>query len=259
MNNPLSVFSFLFLFLALGGGSRAQKAPGFKKLVFPILQGDTVPYRLFIPAGDKETRFPLVIFLHGSGERGKDNERQLMNGVKNFATPKVQKNHPCFILVPQCPQGQRWVNVDYSQKVIHQPDTISVILGNVMLLVRDLISRYPIDTTRIYITGLSMGGFGTWDLITRYPSFFSAAVPICGGGDVKKAKLVKNVPVWAFHGAKDEVVRPELSRAMVKAIEKAGGKPKYTEYPDLKHNCWDATYKDPRVFRWLFSQSRLAE
>ena len=125
-----------------------------------------------------------------------------------------------------------------------------------MELVRQLQKDYRIDSDRLYVTGLSMGGFGTFELTTRYPDVFAAAAPICGGGDPTKAKTLSALPVWVFHGDADRVVPVGFSRSMVKAIETAGGKPKYTEYPGVGHDCWTATYADPAFHDWLFAQTR---
>lgn len=240
----------------LSTGIKAQ-IPGdqvFGKYIFASATGGSLPYRLFRPVLQGNKTYPLVVFLHGSGERGNDNEKQLWNGVRNFTLPGNQKKYPCFVLAPQCPERERWVEVDFRAAAHHQPDSISAPLQNVMYLILELSGKEPIDPKRIYITGLSMGGFGTWDLICRYPSFFAAAVPVCGGGDTSRAPHLSNTPVWAFHGAKDDVVLPALSSDMILAIRKAGGHPKLTLYPDANHNSWDAAYSEKKMFRWLFRQ-----
>ena len=136
------------------------------------------------------------------------------------------------------------------------PDTISDYAGMTMELTDWLLSTLPIDTNRIYVTGLSMGGFGTWDLISRYPNKFAAAAPVCGGGDIKQAHKLVNIPIWAFHGAKDRVVTVNRTRDMIEAIKNSGGTPKYTEYPNLGHFCWDAAYNEQDFLEWLFSQCK---
>jgi len=242
----------LIPFLTVSAQDRSQ----FEKHIFSGKLKNGLPYRLFKPNTEPGKSYPLVIFLHGSGERGSDNEKQLSNGVFNFVLPDNQKNNPCFILVPQCPEGIRWVNVSWTVKSVIQPDTISPPLQDVMDLITALVKEIPADTSRIYLCGLSMGGFGTWDLLTRYPAVFAAAVPVCGGGDCAKASLIKDIPVWVFHGAKDDVVDPVLSRDMVAAIRKAGGLPGYTEYPHLNHGSWDAAFSDKLMMQWLFEQRR---
>jgi predicted peptidase len=210
--------------------------------------GAKLPYRLMKPDGyDAKTKYPLVIFLHGAGERGTDNDKQLVHGVKDFASDENRKKYPCFLVAPQCPTSGWWVG---TSKAKTEP----------LKLVFDVIEatrkEFSIDDSRIYITGLSMGGYGTWAAIARKPDLFAAAVPICGGGDPKAAAKVAKIPIWAFHGAKDGVVKPEQSRDMIAALKKAGGDPKYTEYPDAGHDSWTATYADPKVHEWLFAQKK---
>lgn len=233
--------------------SKAQQSKGVQKNVF-LFRKDSLRYQLFIPIQSEKIKLPLVVFLHGSGERGNDNEKQLKNGVRNFVSVENQKKFPCFVLAPQCPLGQRWVEVDFRQPYNRQPAEISQPLGLVKELIDSLINHSSVDRQRIYITGLSMGGFGTWDLIERYPGFFAAAVPVCGGGDELLAPKLVQIPIWAFHGKLDDVVNPARSENMIKAIQKAGGNPRYTGYPDLGHACWEETYSNPELFKWLFQQ-----
>ncbi|MFM8173982.1 MAG: prolyl oligopeptidase family serine peptidase [Pirellulaceae bacterium] len=217
-------------------------------------QGDkSLKYRILEPARATEP-LPVVLFLHGAGERGDDNTKQLVHGVSQFVSKEAQEKHPCYVIVPQCPAGRRWVEVDWSADQHDLPETSSDSLALAVAIVRDLIEQKKADPTRIYITGLSMGGYGTWDAIARYPDLFAAAVPICGGGDPKTAPRFKQLPVWCFHGGRDGVVKPERSREMVKALEQSGGKPKYTEYPEAGHDSWTATYANPELHQWLFEQ-----
>ncbi|MFQ3591919.1 MAG: prolyl oligopeptidase family serine peptidase [Gemmataceae bacterium] len=214
----------------------------------------SLPYRLLKPQGyDGQTAYPLVIFLHGAGERGKDNKAQMKHGVKNFASDEVRKKYPCFVMVPQCPpHPARWADWTATGTTKEPTEPLALVLA----LLEELKKEYQIDENRIYLTGLSMGGFGTWDLLSRKPDLFAAAIPICGGGDPRSAKKFAHVPIWAFHGAKDNVVRPERSREMIEALKKAGGSPKYTEYPEAGHDSWTKTYADPAVLEWLFAQKR---
>jgi predicted peptidase len=229
----------------------------FEKHIFISGNNDSLPYRLMRPlVTDTSQKFPLVIFLHGAGERGHDNNMQLMNGARNFATDTNRKNYPCYMLVPQCAKGFRWTETDWKLPSHVMPVSPSVYLSRTMLLTDSLIKNLNIDTNRIYITGLSMGGFGTWDAISRWPELFAAAVPVCGGGDTAKASLMKDVPVWAFHGDIDKVVMVARTRNMIIAIKNAGGNPKYTEYAGMAHNCWNAVYSDPATLEWMFSQMK---
>lgn len=214
-------------------------------------------YRLFVPAGykaDDKTTYPLVVFLHGAGERGDDNTAQLKHGVKDFVKSENQKKNPCIVIAPQCPADQAWVygmikKLEKKKPAVESGDLILELIGSMQ-------KEYRIDPKRIYLTGLSMGGFGTWGLIARKPDLFAAAVPICGGGDAKKADTIAKIPIWCFHGEKDRIVPAKLSQDMIAAIEKAGGKPKYTEYKDVDHDSWTQTYRDPAVHTWLFAQKK---
>lgn len=241
--------------LLMGSWSEAQQVQGFHECLFVNALNDTLPYQFFIPNSPGESKLPLVLFLHGSGERGSDNKKQLTNGVYNFVSSGNQEKYPCFVVVPQCPENNRWVEVDFRKPYHKQSDRISKPLGMALDLIDSLANHYAVDKQRIYVTGLSMGGFGTWDLIERYPAYFAAAIPVCGGGDELLAGRLVNIPIWAFHGKKDNVVMPSRSENMIHAIRKAGGQPRCTIYPDLGHACWNETYSDPELFEWLFTQS----
>jgi len=251
-----SLIIFIFFCVACTARVSAQNESDFEKKVFISKTSDTLRYRLLKPTvNDSSKKYPLVLFLHGAGERGNDNALQLKNGAINFASSLNKKLFPCYVVAPQCAEGYRWVEVDWKLPSHVQPEKPSVYLSRTMLLIDSLKKVLNIDTNRIYITGLSMGGFGTWDAISRWPNIFAAAVPVCGGGDTAKAVLIKNIPIWAFHGGADKVVMTSRSRDMIAAIKKAGGDPKYTEYLNTGHNAWTSTYGNIEMFQWLFSQS----
>ncbi len=217
-----------------------------------------LPYRFMLPKSYKKgdtVKYPLILFLHGAGERGTDNVRQLYY-IKSWATDEFRDTYPCFVLAPQCPKNMRWVEVDWSLPSHKIPDTPSVPLSATMLLLKHIIEAYPVDTNRIYVTGLSMGGFGTWDIIAREPNLFAAAVPICGGADLHTAPKIAHIPIWVFHGAKDRVVSVERSRKMVAELRKYGAKVKYTEYKNVGHGAWIPAYKNKELYKWLFSQHK---
>lgn len=197
----------------------------------------TIHYWLYVPA-DYTSReaLPLMVFLHGAGERGED-----LDVVKKWGPPKIveQKSDFPFVLVsPQCPRGVRW-DVDL---IVQLTDHVA--------------GELKIDKQRMYITGLSMGGYATWGLLARYPKIYAAAVPICGGGDPAQAAKMKDVPIWVFHGDQDSAVPLSRSKEMVDAITKAGGSPKLTVYPGVGHNSWSETYANPAVYKWLLSHKR---
>ena len=219
--------------------------------------GDTLRYRVMFPEEFTDGKeYPLVLFLHGAGERGSDNTAQLAWGVDAFAADDFRKEHPAIVIAPQVPTGSFWANLNWREEGAGLLDEPTLPLKLAHELVLNMVNNYPVDANRLYITGLSMGGFGTWDLITRYPDLFAAALPICGGGDPAKAYRLVELPIWNFHGALDEVVPPDLSREIIKAIWEAGGTPGYTEYPDVDHFSWVPAYNDRYVLDWLFAQSK---
>jgi len=220
--------------------------------------GDTLLYRQLFPDSDTIRKYPLVIFLHGSGERGKDNEAQLKWGVMNFATDQTMRSHPAFVIAPQCPDNISWSNFsrkNNNTEMFLEPAP-SKPMELLLSLIHKLIKTLPVDSNRIYITGLSMGGFGTFDAIERYPKLFAAAIPVCGGGDVSKASLISHIPIWIFHGAEDPAVNPILSLNMAVALTKAGAHPGFTQYPEVGHFSWIGAYSDPMMIEWLFRQHK---
>ena len=229
----------------------------FSPMKYSNGKGDTLYYRFLSPDYNPIRKYPLVIFLHGSGERGNDNLAQLKWGVSNFATDNNLKMYHSFVIAPQCPANKTWNDLKYDRiSEIKFNDTASGVNDLLIGLINKAIKDYPIDTNRIYITGLSMGGFGTYDLIMRYPNMFAAAAPVCGGGDTSKANIIKHIPIWIFHGAEDFSVNPKYSLNMVYALTKAGAHPGYTQYPTVGHFSWVAAYSDQMFMEWLFSQKK---
>ena len=257
-----ALLKFLLL-LALAPAARAQEpapaplADRFEARVFTNAQGGTLPYRLLRPDGyDPARAYPLVLFLHGAGERGSNNLAQLKHGLRRFASADLQARHPTFVMAPQVPLNQKWSNTDWSAPQSRLPDQPSDSLQRALDAVAALQREFHLDADRIYLTGISMGGYGTWDAICRYPGAFAAAVPVCGGGDETLADRIKDLPIWCFHGDQDNAVPVGRSRRMIEAIRKAGGTPRYTEYPGVGHNAWDPAYDDPALYDWLFAQRR---
>ncbi len=202
----------------------------------------TVRYWQFVPKDyDGEKSFPLMLFLHGAGERGNN-----LDKVKQWGPPKIVgklKTFPFVVISPQCPGGTWW-NIEALYQLV----------GGVAGISKVDSGSLKIDRRRMYVTGLSMGGFGSWLLMDRYPKLFAAGMPICGGGNAATAKNLVNIPIWAFHGGADRVVKPELSKLMIEKIEKAGGKKaKLTIYPGVGHNSWSRAYANEEVYKWLLS------
>ena len=194
-------------------------------------------YLLYLPENyESQDRWPLILFLHGAGERGDDIEK-----VKIHGPPKLiaqGKHFPFIVVSPQCPNGQWW-DIE--------------VLGALL----DRIERdYKVDRDRIYVTGLSMGGFGTWALACAQPDRFAAIAPICGGGEPKLATQIAHVPAWVFHGDADNVVSVSRSKEMVEALKTAGGDVKLTVYPEVGHDSWTRTYDDPALYDWFLSHRR---
>lgn len=210
--------------------------------------GDTLNYRQLISDYSPEAKYPLVIFLHGLGERGNDNEAQLKWGVMNFASDEILKNHQPSVLAPQCPSQMTWGNFNEADS------TFKATPSKPMELLLELIDRakqeLPVDSNRIYITGLSMGGIGTFDALLRRTHLFAAAVPVCGISDPTKAAEIAHIPTWIFHGALDAVIDPIFSQKMLTALTKAGANPGYTQYPKAGHFAWVAAYDDMMMMHW---------
>ena len=207
----------------------------------------TANYLLHLPSDYKaksKQRWPLMIFLHGAGERGTN-----LSAVTRHGPPKIVKSKtdfPFILVSPQCPAGERWDN------------------ATIMALVAHVTEKHRVDTNRIYLTGLSMGGFGTWSLAVAHPNKFAAVAPICGGGetipialaDRRKQEQLKKLPVWAFHGAKDPVVKLEESEKMVNALKRIGSQNvELTVYPEATHDSWTETYDNPKLYDWFLTHS----
>ncbi|MEQ8789293.1 MAG: prolyl oligopeptidase family serine peptidase [Pirellulaceae bacterium] len=235
----------------------ADETDAFQRRVYRDKDGGELPYRLLAPREyDAARQYPLVLFLHGAGERGADNQKQLIHGMGDFLRDEIRGKYPCFVVAPQCPQNKQWVAVPWSADEHTMPKTPSTPLRQAVELVDALTKEFSIDEDRLYVTGLSMGGFGAWDAVQRHPQKFAAAAPVCGGGDAALAKTIAGVPIWAFHGDQDNAVKVKRSRDMIEALKKAGGSPRYTEYPGVGHNSWAVTYRNPELYAWLFAQRR---
>ncbi len=220
-----------------------------KQFQFTRTERLAVNYLLFLPQGyaaKTEKRWPLILFLHGAGERGTNIWRVATHGPTKNVT--AHPDFPFIVVSPQCPEKQTWSK--------------EALLG----LLDDITAKYAVDTNRVYLTGLSMGGYGTWDLGLAHPERFAAIVPICGGGQVisvllanrAKGSALNTLGVWAFHGGKDPVVPLEESQRMVDALKKAGVPDvKFTVYPEAQHDSWTETYKNPALYEWLLQHERL--
>lgn len=223
----------IFLIMAVIGHTQIQKKHFSKSFKHKVDLG----YLLYLPDDfgmNADQKYPLLLFLHGSGERGTNPDLVKKHGPLKVAD---SLNLPFIVLGPQCPDVPWWE------------------VNDVKMLLDEIIETLPVDTSRIYITGLSMGGFATWDMLMKYPDVFAAAIPVCGGGYPFRAHLVDHVPIWAFHGAQDDVVPVEYSSRMVKALKENGADVKFTVYPDANHDAWTETYNKPEIYRWLLQHA----
>lgn len=257
-HSPLLALSLV----AMTAAAAAAKSPAedeFQAAVFQAGAAESLPYRLLVPLNyDAKKKYPLVLFLDGAGSRGTDNRLQLMWITALFTAQQNREKYPCFVLAPQCPLDRRWVEVRWDLDSHVMPEEPSKPMALTMKLLADVEKRYSIDPARRYVMGLSMGGYGTWDALARYPTTFAAGIPVCGGADEKTAEKIAKIPVWVFHGTTDATVKVSRARNMVAALRKAGGEPKYTEYPSPKigHGAWGPAFKDPDLLPWLFAQKR---
>jgi len=200
-------------------------------------------YLLALPSGydeDSTKRWPLVVFLHGAGERGAKVEQVMRHGPPKLIA--AGKSIPAIVISPQCQPGQIW-----------NPHAVHALTQHIM-------QSHRVDEARVYLTGLSMGGFGTWETAMEYPHTYSALVPICGGAGVRfvMAEKIKHIPIWIFHGEKDTVVEPSFSTRMNEVLTKLGAQPKLTLYPGVGHDAWTATYDNQTMWDWLFQQKKAA-
>jgi MYXO-CTERM domain-containing protein len=248
-------------------GGEVEAAPlvpeGFEARTFEDGAGHALPYRLFVPRGiDPGRKVALVLFLHGSGGRGTDNVRQLTDQAAPlvFVKPENQARWPLVMVAPQCPPDQQWVAMPWGAPSGKgkRPAEPTWPLAAALALVDKLVAELPVvDRDRLFVTGISMGGFGTFDAAARRPEKWRAAVPICGGYDEDQAAPLARVPLWAFHAEDDRAVPVARSRDVIAALRKLGGAPRYTEYPASKrygHFSWNPAYADPDLLPWMFGE-----
>jgi predicted peptidase len=247
--------------LFLSNFMMAQNKELFSKELY-FHDNDTLKYRLLLPKNfSEEKEYPLVLFLHGRGEQGNDNETQLVYGSKLFLENYSKDEFPAIIIFPQCTKDDYWANVkrDYSKiglekfkyKRLGKPTKSMKLIMNLM---EDFAIKPYIKKDQIYVGGLSMGGMGTFEIINRKPEMFAAAFPICGGGNPKSVRRYANkVALWVFHGGKDDIVYPYFSLSMVTALQKKGANVKLTYFENDNHNSWDSSFSEPDLLPWLFS------
>lgn len=234
------VAAILFALAAVVGARAGDKETGFINKVFKSKDSE-VKYIVFVPkdyTGEKE--FPVILFLHGAGETGTDGKKQAAVGLGKAIRDKKEK-FPFIVVFPQSQKGGWGAKNGEGDRAVAILDEVE--------------KNYKTDKKRVYLTGLSMGGFGTWSMAVAHPERWAAIAPICGGGDPKQAAKIKDIPCWCFHGDADTAVKVDLSRKMIQALKDAGGSPKYDEYPKVGHNSWDRAYANAELYEWFLKQS----
>lgn len=221
--------------------------------------GYALPYRMYVPDDySEECAYPLVVFLHGAGERGRDNSLQLKNAVQKIFNDTDSPVYQSIFIAPQCPEGEQWVNTPFDSGTYNSDEIAeTAALSVVMDLIASLQRNYSINPDRIYVMGISMGGYGTWDLLVRHTDTFAAAIPICGGADASKASLLTATPIKTFHGTADYTVPKHGTESVVSAILAAGGTSVSYEAMEGKgHSIWDDVVTKDGLFDWLFAQRK---
>ena len=253
---PLIIFSLIIT------SAFAQDLSKFKKEHF-IQGNDTLKYRILYPENfDATKKYPVVLFLHGRGESGNDNEKQLTHGGKMFLGDSFRKNYPSIVIFPQCAENSYWANVEIEEvsgkrffsfvKGGEPTKSMALVLGLMNKVEKEIFT----DKSKIYVGGLSMGGMGTFEILRRKSKTFAAAFAICGGDHPANAKKYRNIPLWIFHGGLDDVVNPQLSYSIYRELKNLGREPKFTIYPKANHNSWDSTFAEPTLLPWLFSKNK---
>lgn len=250
----------LLLVLSCTDPASAQGLDAYEKKIF-VSGKDTLRYRILFPENYKKRKtYPLIVFLHGSGERGRDNEAQLIHGGDMFLSERNRNNFKSIVIFPQCPKDSAWSrftrkgNAGEQRNPHAEPPPVPQIL--VKKLMDSLTENRIADRKRVYLGGLSLGGYGTYDMMMRYPDYFAAAFPICGATDIPHfLETAPGIPLWIFHGALDSIVPPNSDRELFMALRTRNVKNVfYTEYPEAGHNSWDAAFAEPKLLPWLFMQ-----
>lgn len=258
LTNLLTLSLCLFISVQAYAGDKAN----FLKKQFTASNGYQLNYRVLYPQNYcPDQQYPVLLFLHGAGERGSDNETQLVHGGDMLASYANQVKYPAIIIAPQCPAEMYWLDYTRAEGGMKRSypasSPITKPLGAVKELLDSYIAKGIVNTKQIYITGLSMGGMGTFDLVCRYPNLFATATPICGAVSLERAANYKGKTAFRiFHGGADSVVDPQFSRDAFETLKKAGADVQYKEYPGVDHNSWDNAFAEPDYLGWMFEHSK---
>lgn len=260
MKNKLN---FILVFLIFPLLVNAQDNSAFHQATF-VQDGDTLLYRILYPERfDPTEKYPLMLFMHGAGERGSDNEKQLVHGSQLFLADSNREAYPAIVIFPQCPKHEYWAKADIVRSSsgntfdFNYGGAPNKSLGLVMELMKSYQQNHFVNQDQLYVGGLSMGAMGTFEILYRMPETFAAAIAICGAGNpYTVGNYAKKTNLWVFHGEQDNVVLPSYSEEMVAALKAAGADVKFTLYPDAKHNSWDPAFAEPDLLKWLFSLTK---
>lgn len=251
--------TLILIVAALAGLAAASAQSTYEHKQFTSSDGFSLNYRELTPVKiDAKKKYPLVIFLHGAGERGSDNEKQLMHGAQIFLNPANQEKFPAYVLFPQCPADSYWAfgkrPVNFNP--VPHMDELQPITAALKELILEYLSLPSVNPSRVYIMGLSMGGMGTFDLVSRFPELFAAAIPICGSADSERLPAAKDVKFRIFHGDADTVVPVECSRRAYRTLREAGADVEYYEFAGCGHGSWNPAFDKPDFMEWLFKQKK---
>lgn len=255
--------TFSLILLVCGLNSIAQDLNNYEKGTF-IKGKDSINYRILLPENFDDTKkYPVLFFLHGSGERGNDNQLQLTHGAKLFLKPENRKQFPAIVVFPQCSTESYWSNVNIvtgttgkREFLFQEKGKPTKSMNALLALVDSFLEKKYVDKQRVYVGGMSMGGMGTYEILRRKPRTFAAAFTICGGDHVANVQKYRKIPLWIFHGEKDDVVPVTFSTTIADQLKVLGKPAKLTLYPNANHNSWDAAFAEPGLLPWLFSHQK---
>ncbi|WP_421938587.1 alpha/beta hydrolase-fold protein [Pedobacter sp.] len=259
MKKIFPLLAFLVSFVAV----KAQDLNKYDRGSF-IKGKDSIYYRVLFPENFKPTeKYPIIFFLHGSGEKGSDNNSQLTHGGKLFLKNDIRKNFPAIVVFPQCPKNDNWANIIVNTNEKGKR-TLSFVEGGeptktmhaLIGMVKDFLKKPYVNKEQVYVGGLSMGGMGTYEILRHKRKTFAAAFAICGGDNTNNIKKYQKTPLWIFHGAKDDIVDPVFSIAIAERLKTVGADVKFTLYPKDNHNSWDSAFAEPELIPWLFSHKK---